>query len=127
MHSWASGIQLCSASYLTFWPILNYACEVWAVNPSVGEAAELLYRGFPSHLLCVRMSAANKTVLAEFGRFLLQIFRYHLRIVASDSIRHVKLAMVSGCTLRADQSVTAATNKSWQCHVGSVSLHAAIT
>ena len=33
-------------------------------------------------------------------------------------IRLIKLAMVSDCTLGADQSVTAA-NQVWQCHVGS--------
>ena len=63
-------------------------------------------------------------MLAEFGHFPLQvhfwqqILRYHHRTVALDNTRLVKLAMVSSCTLGADQSVTAA-NKGWQCHVGS--------
>ena len=63
-------------------------------------------------------------VLAEFGRFPLQIhfwqqiLCYHHRTVALDNTRLVQLALVGGCTLGADQSVTAA-NKGWQCHVGS--------
>ena len=32
-------------------PILSYACEVWAMNPNVGEAAEDLHRSFLEHLL----------------------------------------------------------------------------
>ena len=63
-------------------------------------------------------------MLTEFGHFPLQvhfwqqILRYHHRTVALDNTRLVKLAMVSSCTLGADQSVTTA-NKGWQCHVGS--------
>lgn len=95
-------------------PILSYACKVWAVNPSVSEAAEVLHRGFLKHLLGVRMSTASEWVLAEIGRiplqvlFWQQVLRYHHRVVALDS-RLVKLAMVDGCTLGSDQSVTAAT------------------
>ena len=64
-------------------PILSYACEVWAVNPNVGEAAKVLHRNFLKHLLGVRTCTANEIVLAEFGRFPLQvhfwqqILRYH--------------------------------------------------
>ena len=56
-------------------------------------------------------------VLAEFGRFQLQvpfwqqILRDHHRTVALDN---VKLALVSGYTLGADQAVTAAI-KGWHC------------
>lgn len=49
--------------------------------------------------------------------------RYHHRVVALDNTHLVKLAMVSGCTLGADQSDTAATKKSWQCHVRSFLAH----
>ena len=104
-------------------PILSYACEVWAVNPSVDEAAEVLHRSFLKHLLGVRMSTASET--AEFGRFPLQIhfwqqiLRYHHRVVALDNSRLVKLAMVDGCALGANQSVSAATSKCWQYYVGS--------
>ena len=105
-------------------PILSYACEVWAVNPSIGEAAGLLHRGFLKQLLGVSMSTTSEIVLVEFGRFPLQvhfwqqILRYHHRTTALDNTRLVKLAMVSGCTLGAGQSVTA-TNQVWQYHVGS--------
>ena len=106
-------------------PILSYACEVWAVNPNVGEAAEVLHRSFLKHLLGVRTCTANAIVLAEFGRFPLQvhfwqqILHYHHRVVALDNSRLVKLAMVDGCTLRVNESVTAATNKGWQYYVES--------
>ena len=40
----------------------------------------------------------------------------HVFTVELDNTRLVKLAMVSGCALGADQAVTAA-NKTWQCHV----------
>ena len=30
-------------------PILSYACEVWAMNPNVGEATEDLHRSFLKH------------------------------------------------------------------------------
>ena len=43
--------------------------KVWAVNPSVGEAAEVLHRGFLKQLLSARMSTTSDIVLAEFGRF----------------------------------------------------------
>ncbi len=110
-------------------PILSYACEVWAVNASVGEAAEALHRSFLKHLLGVRMSTANEIVLAEFGRFPLQIhfwqqiLRYHHRVLALDNSRLVKLATVDGCALGENQSVTAATNKGWQSYVGSFLEH----
>ena len=57
--------------------------KVWAVYPNVGEAAEVLHRSFLKHLLGVRTCTANEIVLAEFGRFPLQvhfwqqILRYH--------------------------------------------------
>ena len=72
-------------------PILSYACEVWAVNPNVGEAAEVLHRSFLKHLLGGRACTANEIVLAEFGKFPLQvhfwqqILRFHHRVVALDS------------------------------------------
>ena len=101
-------------------PILSYACEVWAVNPNVGEAAEVLHRSFLKHLLGVRTCTAIEIVLAEFGRFPLQvhfwqqILRYHHRVVALDNSRLVKLAIVDCCTLSVSESVTAETKKIWQ-------------
>ena len=73
--------------------ILSYVCEVWTVSPSVGEAAEVLHRGFLRHLLGVRISTMNEIVLAELGRFPLQmhswqqVLRYHHRTVALDDTR----------------------------------------
>ena len=98
-------------------PIFSYACEVWAVIANVGEAAEDLHRSFRKHLLGVRICTANAVVPAEFGRlplqihFWQQILHYHHRVVARDSSCLVKLAMVDGWTLSANQSVTAATSK----------------
>ena len=61
--------------------------------------AEVLHRNFLKHLLGVRTCTANEIVLAEFGRFPLQvhfwqqILRYHHRVAALDNSRLVKLAM----------------------------------
>ena len=54
-------------------PILSYACEVWAVDEKVGDVAERLHRQFLKHLMGVRDSVANTIVLAELGRFPLQL------------------------------------------------------
>ena len=100
-------------------PILSYVCEVWGVSPSVSEAAEVLHRGLLKHLLGVRISTKNEIVLAEFGRFPLQIhfrqqiLRYHHRTVAWNDTCLVKLAMLGGCTLSNDQANTATPDKSW--------------
>jgi len=67
----------------------------------------------------VRISTTNEIVLAEFGRFPLQIHfwqqisRYHHRTVALNNTRLVKLAMLSGCTLSDGQAITATTQKKW--------------
>ena len=72
--------------HLGFTYILSYAYEIWAVNPNVGEAAEVLHRSFLKHLLGVRTCTANEIVFAEFGRFPLQvhfwqqILRYYHRV-----------------------------------------------
>ena len=105
-------------------PILSYACEVWAVDSSAGEAGEVLHRGFLKHLLGVRNSTANELVLAELGRFPLQvhfwqqILRFHHRVMSLDDTRLVKLALLSGCTLDSSQRVSAAFEKSWQSQLG---------
>ena len=86
----------------------------------------MLHRSFRKHLLGVRMSTANKIVLAEFGRFPMQIhywpqiLRYHLQsssVIHCDNSRLVKLAMVDGCALDANQSVTAATMATLCTHI----------
>ena len=47
---------------------------MWAANPDVEEAAEvLLHTGYLKQLLGVRMFTTSDIVLAEFGRFPLQV------------------------------------------------------
>ena len=53
--------------------VLSYACEVWAVDQKASLAAEKLHRQFLKQLLHVRKSTASEIVLAEFGRYPLQI------------------------------------------------------
>ncbi len=109
-------------------PILSYGCEVWGVDDKCSIAAEVLHRGFLKHLLGVRKSTANAMVLAELGRFPLQIhfwqqiLRYHHRTIALDNTRLVKLAMVDGFTLDTTQSSQTAAKDNWQYHLG-VFLH----
>ncbi|DBA87965.1 TPA: hypothetical protein ACH3X1_004950 [Trebouxia sp. C0004] len=70
-------------------------------------------------LLGVRKFTANYMVLAELGRFPLQIhfwqqiLRYHHRTLALDNVRLVKLAMVDGFAL--DQT---AVKDSWHHYLG---------
>ena len=83
-------------------PILSYAVEVWGVKPKVAEAAELLHRNFLKRVLGIRKSTANEIVLAELGRFPLQIhfwqriLQYHHRILKLDNTRLVTLAILEG-------------------------------
>ncbi len=104
-------------------PILSYGCEVWGVDTKRGAAAEALHRDFLRHLFGVRKSTANYMVLAELGRFPLQIhfwqqcLRYHHGTIAFDSVRLVKLALVDDFAL--DQT---AVKDSWQHYLG-VFLH----
>ncbi len=79
------------------------------MDTKCGAAAETLHRDFLRRLLGVRKSAANQMVLAELGRFLLQvhfwqhILRYHYKTIASDNVRLVKLATVDGLALNQTQ------------------------
>ena len=83
-------------------PILSYSCEIWAVNPKVRAKAELVHRQFLEQLLSVRKSNTNQIVLAEFGRFPLQvhfwqqIVRDHSRVRALPNSRLDKLALIDG-------------------------------
>ncbi|DBA66666.1 TPA: hypothetical protein ACH3X2_000081 [Trebouxia sp. C0005] len=77
-----------------------------------------MHRDFLRRLFGVRKFTANNMVLAELGRFPLQI---HLRqrilwhrTVALDNVHLVRLAMVDGCVL--DQT---AIKDSWQHYLGS--------
>jgi len=81
-------------------PILSYSCEVCAVNPKVGAKAELVHRQFLKQLLGDRKSTTNQIVLAEFGRFPLQIhfwqqiLRYHNRVRALPNSQLDKLTLI---------------------------------
>ena len=81
-------------------PILSYSCEVWAVNPKVGAKAELVHRQFLKQLLGIRKSTTTQIVLAEFGRFPLQIhfwqqiLRYHNRVRALPNSRLDNSALI---------------------------------
>jgi len=100
-------------------PILSYGCEVWGVDTKCAAAAEALHRDFLRRLLGVKKSTANHMVLAELGRFPLQvhfwqqILRYHHRTIALDNVRLVKLAMVDGFALH-----QTAVKDSWQHYLG---------
>ena len=100
-------------------PIVSYGCEVWGVDDDCGAAAETLHKGFMKSLLGVRKSVATHMVLAELGRFplqihfWLQILRYNHRTIALDNTRLVKVAMIDGFV--AGQS---ALKDSWQHFLG---------
>ncbi len=91
---------ICKLFDILVLPILSYTCEVWAVK--VGATAELVHRQFLKQLLGVRKSTTNQIVLAEFGRFPLQIhfwqqiLRYHNRVRALPNSRLDKLALIDG-------------------------------
>ena len=88
-------------------PILSYGVEVWGVKSSLGEAAEVLHRSFLKSLLGIRKSTSNEVVLAELGRYPLQIhfwqqiLKYHQRTFGLDDTRLVSLAMMDGLTFSA--------------------------
>ncbi len=100
-------------------PVLSYGCEVWGVDAKCGAATEALHREFVRRLLGVRKSTANHMVLAELGRFPLQvhfwqqILRYHHTKIALDDVRLVKLAMVDGFAVN-----QTAVKDSWQHYPG---------
>ncbi len=83
-------------------PILSYGCEVWIVDTRCSTAAEALRWDILRRLLGVKKSTAILMVLAELGRFPLQIqfwqqiLRYYHRTTALDNVRLIKLAMVHG-------------------------------
>ena len=56
-------------------PILCYGCEVWYIvgNKSDLEKLERIQQGFLKRLLGVHMQTSNLHVLAEFGRYPLQL------------------------------------------------------
>ena len=85
-------------------PILSYGVEVWGVKSSLGEAAEVLHRSCLKSLSGFRECTSNEIVLAEVGRYPLQIrfwqqiLKYHQRTFGLKDTRLVSLAMMDGFT-----------------------------
>ena len=85
-------------------PILSYGVEVWGVKSSLGEAAEVLHRSCLKSLAGFRECTSNEIVLAEVGRYPLQIrfwqqiLKYHQRTFGLKDTRLVSLAMMDGFT-----------------------------
>ncbi len=76
--------------------------QIWALDPRFGEAGEALHRQILRQLLVVKQSITNETVVAELGRFLLQIhlwrqvLLFHNRTMNMPVSRIVKLASAEG-------------------------------
>ena len=85
-------------------PILSYGVEVWGAVSSLGEAAEVLPKSFLKSLLGIRKSTSNEAVLAELGRYPLQILfgqqilKYHQKTFGLDDTWLVSLAVMDGLT-----------------------------
>ena len=88
---------------------MSYGVEVWGVKFNLGEAAEVLHRSFLKSLLGIRKSTSNEIVLAELGRYPLQIcfwqqiLKYHPRMFGLKDTWLVSLAMMDGFTFRGGQ------------------------
>ncbi len=54
-------------------PMLNYGCEIWS-DHMAREQLEVVHRAFLKSSLGVSTTTSNYVVLAEFGRFPLEIF-----------------------------------------------------
>jgi len=54
-------------------PMLSYGCEVW-LDHMVREQLEVVHRAFLKSLLRVNTTTSSYIMLAEFGRFPLEIF-----------------------------------------------------
>jgi hypothetical protein len=54
-------------------PVLSYGCEVWS-NHLACEQLEVVHRAFLKSLLGVSNTTSSYVVLAEFGKFPLEIF-----------------------------------------------------
>ena len=101
--------QLCKLFDILVLPILSYGSEVWATDPKTGAAAEVLHRQFLRRLLGVRDKTANDIVLAELGRYPLQIhfwqqiMRYHNRFLKLSTVTHLsKTALIAGSQFDSD-------------------------
>ena len=93
-------------------PILCYDCEIWAIvgNRSDLDKLERIQQSFLKRLLGVQTQTTNLQVLAEFGRFPLQLSwqalagRYMDRMESMDADRLLKQAFDADCRLPATKS-----------------------
>lgn len=82
------------------------------------QDAEKLHRQFLEQLLHIRKSTANEIILAEFGRYPLQIYcwqqvlHFHNRVLKLPNSRLVKIAFTEGAT-HTDSKVTELCKGGW--------------
>ena len=94
--------QQCNLFDIFALPILSCGSEVWATDPNVGSAAEVLHRQFLKRLVVIRDSTATDLVLAKLGRCPLQthswqqVLRYHNSFFKLHSVRLSKVAKLAG-------------------------------
>ena len=107
-------------------PVMMYAVEYWgARDVGKGEfAGDLVHRAFLRRLLGVRTGTPNMAVLAEVGRYPLQVvaakmlLNYWNRLVGMDDGRLVKQAFTVSAAL-APLTASNSTHKSWAGQVAS--------
>ena len=88
-------------------PILCYGCEIWSITGGKTALAELerTQIGFLKMLLGVQTHTTTLHVLAEFGRFPLQLSwhalagKYLERLKKMDADRMLKQACIADCSL----------------------------
>ena len=93
-------------------PILCYGCEVWSIvgNKSDLEKLERIQRGFLKRLLGVHMQTTSLHVLAEFGKYPLQLSwqalagKYLTRLETMATDRLLKQAFIADCRLKPEVS-----------------------
>ena len=92
-------------------PILCHGCEIWAIvgNRTDLDNLERIQQGLLKRLLEVQTRTTNLHVLAEFGRFPLQLSwqaltgKYMDRLESMDADRLIKQAFDADCRLPATQ------------------------
>lgn len=93
-------------------PILCYGCEVWSIvaNKSDLDKLERIQIGFLKRLLGVQLQTTNLHVLAEFGRYPLQLSwqalagKYLTRLENMGTDRLLKHAFIADCRLKPEVS-----------------------
>ena len=105
-------------------PILCYGCEVWSIGGNKAALAELERTeiGFLKMLLGVQTHTSTLHVLAEFGRYPLQLSwqalaeKYLNRMEKMESNRMLKQAFIADCSLPARLSWTSLLAQHGQLH-----------